>query len=111
MVVKPIAKITRDVIREFMIPCVLPAIRTRWPLEDANKPIYILQDIVPSHIRVEHRTMSSSLKLVKKMVSILASFFNHQIHRIFDIVDLGISRAIQAIEIKKVAKTVDGINY
>ena len=54
MVVKPIAKITRDVIREFMIPCVLPAIRARWALEDVDKPIYILQDNAPSHTRVEH---------------------------------------------------------
>ena len=44
---KPIATITRDLIREFMISSVLPAIRAKWPLEDVDKPIYILQDNAP----------------------------------------------------------------
>ena len=50
----------------------------------------------------------SSLKLVKKMVLTLGSFFQPSNSPNFDIVDLGISRAIQAIEIKKDAKSVDG---
>ena len=44
---KLIATITKNVIREFMISSVLPAIRAKWPLEDVDKPIYILQDNAP----------------------------------------------------------------
>jgi hypothetical protein len=40
--VKPTAHITRDVIREFMIERVQPAIRAKWPREDIHKPFYII---------------------------------------------------------------------
>jgi hypothetical protein len=52
MEVKPITSITRDVIRQFMIEKVLPAIKAKWPRDGANKPIYIQQDNAPSHIDV-----------------------------------------------------------
>jgi len=52
-VVKPITSITRDVIREFMVDKVLPAIRAKWPREDVNKPIYIQQDNAPSHLEID----------------------------------------------------------
>jgi len=44
MAMKPITSITRDVIREFMINQVLPAIRAKWPREDVGNPIFIQQD-------------------------------------------------------------------
>ena len=51
-VVKPITSITRDVIRDFMVNKVLPAIRAKWPTEDVKKQIFIQQDNVPSHLPV-----------------------------------------------------------
>ena len=38
---KPIESVTKEVIRDFMIEKVLPAIRAKWPREDAHKPIFI----------------------------------------------------------------------
>jgi hypothetical protein len=38
---KPINSITKNTIRQFMLEKVLPAIREKWPHEDADKPIYI----------------------------------------------------------------------
>ena len=52
-VIKPIQSITREVIREFMINKVLPAIRAKWPREDVHKPIFIQQDNAPSHLKVD----------------------------------------------------------
>jgi hypothetical protein len=52
-VVKPITSITRDVIREFMVDKVLPAILAKWPREDVNKLIYIQQDNAPSHLEID----------------------------------------------------------
>ena len=52
-VIKPIQSITREVIRDFMINKVLPAIRAKWPREDVNKPIFIQQDNAPSHLKVD----------------------------------------------------------
>jgi hypothetical protein len=53
LMVKPILSITRDVIREFILNKVLPAIRARWPREDVAKPIYIQQDNAPTHIKLD----------------------------------------------------------
>ena len=53
MVMKPITSITRDVIREFMINQVLPAIRAKWPREDVGNPIFIQQDNTPSHLKLD----------------------------------------------------------
>ena len=52
-VIKPITSITRDVIRDFMVNRVFPAIRAKWPREDVNKPIFIQQDNAPSHLKVD----------------------------------------------------------
>ena len=50
---KPITSITREVIRDFMINKVLPAIRAKWPKEDVGKPIFIQQDNAPSHLNLD----------------------------------------------------------
>ena len=50
---KPITSITRDMIRDFMINQVLPAIRTKWPREDVGKSIFIQQDNAPSHLKLD----------------------------------------------------------
>ena len=52
-VIKPITSITRDVIRDFMVNRVLPAIRAKWPREDVNKPIFIQQNNAPSNLKVD----------------------------------------------------------
>jgi hypothetical protein len=53
LMVKPIASITRDVMRDFMINKVLSAIRAKWPREDVGKLIYIQQDNAPSHLKLD----------------------------------------------------------
>jgi hypothetical protein len=52
---KPIESITKDVLQSFMIEKVLPAIRAKWPHEDANKLIYIQQDNVKPHVSSNDR--------------------------------------------------------
>ena len=66
LVIKPIQSITRDVIRDFMINKVLPAIRAKWPREDLNKPIFIQQDNAPSHLKVDDPE-ELTIKLVHAM--------------------------------------------
>jgi hypothetical protein len=43
-------KVTRDVMREFLIDKVLPAIRDAWPAEDAGQTIFVQQDNAKPHI-------------------------------------------------------------
>jgi len=50
---KPITSITRDVIRDFMINQVLPAIRSKWPREYVSTPIFIQQDNALSHFKLD----------------------------------------------------------
>jgi hypothetical protein len=51
-VMKPITSITRDVIRDFTVNKVLPAIQAKWLREDVDKPIFIQQDNAPTHLYV-----------------------------------------------------------
>ncbi|KAK8453153.1 hypothetical protein SEVIR_5G238150v4 [Setaria viridis] len=53
LVMKPITSITRDMIREFMINKVLPAIRAKWLREDVGTPIFIQQDNAHSHLKLD----------------------------------------------------------
>jgi hypothetical protein len=50
---KPITSITIDVIRDFKINKVLPAIRAKWPREYVGKVIFIQQDNAPSRLKFD----------------------------------------------------------
>jgi hypothetical protein len=62
LVVKPITSITRDVIRDFMINKVLPAIREKWSRKEINQLIFIQQDNVPSHLEVNDPVFCEAAK-------------------------------------------------
>ena len=105
-VIKPITSITRDVIREFMINKVLPAIRAKWPREDVNKPIFIQQDNAPSHLKVEDPIFCEAAKQEGFHIWLICQPPNSLD---FNILDLGFFRAIQAIQYKKDAKTIKNL--
>jgi len=102
-VIKPIQSITRDVIRDFMINRVLPAIRAKWPREDVNKPIFIQQDNAPSHLKVDDPHFCAVAKQDGFDIRLICQPPNSPD---FNILDLGFFRAIQAIQYKKDAKTI-----
>ena len=102
-VIKPIQSITRDVIRDFMINRVLPAIRAKWPREDVNKPIFIQQDNAPSHLKVDDPYFCAVAKQDGFDIRLICQPPNSPD---FNILDLGFFRAIQAIQYKKDAKTI-----
>jgi hypothetical protein len=106
MEVKPITSIKRDVIREFMIQKVLPSIKAKWPREDVNKPIYIQQDNAPSHIEVNDPMFCEATQQDGFDVRLTCQPTNSLD---FNILDLGFFRAIQSIQYKKSAKTVQDL--
>ncbi len=106
MEVKPITSITRDVIREFMIEKVLPAIRAKWPREDMSRPIYIQQDNAPSHIELHDPQFCEAAMQDGFDIRLICQPPNSPD---FNILDLGFFRAIQAIQYKKVAKSVQDL--
>ena len=105
-VIKPITSITRDVIREFMINKVLPAIRAKWPREDVQQPIFIQQDNAPSHLKVDDPIFCEHAKQYGFDIRLICQPPNSPD---FNILDLGFFRAIQAIQYKKNAKTMQDL--
>ncbi|KAL6861666.1 hypothetical protein ACP4OV_017366 [Aristida adscensionis] len=106
LVIKPITSIIRDVIRDFMINKVLPAIRAKWPREDVCKPIYIQQDNAPSHLKLDDPVFCEAAKKHGFDIRLICQPPNSPD---FNILDLGFFRAIQAIQYKKSAKTIEAL--
>ena len=106
MVMKPITSIKRDVIREFMINQVLPAIRAKWPREDVGNPIFIQQDNTPSHLKLDDPLFCEHAKRDGFDIRLISQPPNSPD---FNILDFGFFRAIQAIQYKKNAKTIQDL--
>jgi len=101
---KPITSITKDVIRDFMINQVLPTIRAKWPRENVGKPIFIQQDNAPSHLKLDDPLFCEAAKQEGFGIRLICEPPNSPDFNIFD---LGFFRAIQAIQYKKNAKTLE----
>jgi hypothetical protein len=106
LVMKPIQSITRDVIRDFMINKVLPAIRAKWPREDVGRPIFIQQDNAPTHLKLDDPVFCEAAKQEGFDIRLICQPANSPD---FNILDLGFFRAIQAIQYKKNAKTIEAL--
>jgi hypothetical protein len=106
LVVKQITSITRDVIRDFMINKVLPAIREKWPREEINQPIFIQQDNAPSHLEVNDPVFCEAAKQGEFDIRLIGQPPNSPD---MNILDLGFFRAIQSIQYKKHGKTVEDL--
>nr|ACV32576.1 mar19 transposase [synthetic construct] len=106
LVMKPITSITREVIRDFMINKVLPAIRAKWPKEDVGKPIFIQQDNAPSHLKLDDPDFCEHAKQEGFDIRLICQPPNSPD---FNILDLDFFRAIQAIQYKKNAKTIEAL--
>lgn len=102
MEMKPIASITKEVIRDFMINKILPAIRAKWPQEDMNKPIYIQQDNARPHLGPTDQLFHEASQQDGFDIQLICQPPNSPD---LNILDLGFFRAIQSIQYKKVTKT------
>jgi hypothetical protein len=89
-----------------MIEKVLPAIKAKWPRDDLNKPIYIQQDNAPSHIEVNDPLFCQAAQQDGFDIRLTCQPANSPD---FNILDLGFLRAIQSIQYKKIAKTIQDL--
>ena len=89
-----------------MVNKVLPAIRAKWPREDVNKPIFIQQDNAPSHLKLDDPIFFEAAKQEGLDIRLICQPPNSLD---FNILDLGFFRAIQAIQYKKDAKTINNL--
>jgi hypothetical protein len=106
LAVKPITSITRDVIRDFMINKVLPAIREKWPREEINQSIFIQQDNAPSHLEVNDPVFCEAAKQGGFDIRLIGQPPKSPD---MNILDLGFFRAIQSIQYKKHVKIVEDL--
>jgi hypothetical protein len=106
MEAKSITSITRDVIRQFMIEKVLPAIKAKWPRDDVNKPIYIQQDNTPSHIEVHNPLFCEAAQQDGFDICLICQPANSSN---FNILDLGFFSTMQSIQYKKKAKAIQDL--
>jgi hypothetical protein len=101
---KPISSITKDTIRQFMLEKVLPAIREKWPHEDADKPIYIQKDNTKPHLSPNDRQFCEAARQDGFDMRLVCQPSNSPD---FNVLDLGFSNSIQSIQYKTSAKTTD----
>ena len=100
-VVKPITSITRDVIRDFMVHKVLPAIRAKWSREDVNQPIDIQQDNAPSHLEVNDPVFCEAAKQEGFDIHLI---YQPPISLDFNILDLGFFSSYSIYSIQEASK-------
>jgi len=106
-VVKPIQSITMDVIRDFMINKMLPAIRAKWPREDLNKPIFIQQDNAPSHLKVDDPQFYAVAKQDGFDIRLICQPPNYLD---FNILDLGVFSIYSSNTIQERCKDIEIFN-
>ena len=100
-VIKSIQSITREVIRDFMINKVLPAIRAKCPREDVNKPIFIQQDNAPSHLKVDDPQFCEIAKQDRFDIRLICQPSNSPD---FNILDLGFSELFKLFNTRKMLR-------
>lgn len=103
---KPLDSITKDVIREYMIEKVLPAIRSKWPPEDAHKPIYIQQDNARPHLSPNDKLFCDVAKQHGFDIRLVCQPANSLD---LNILDLGFFNSIQSIQYKTTSRTLEGL--
>jgi hypothetical protein len=101
---KPIDPVKKEVIRDFMIEKVLPAIRAKWPPEDAHKPIFIQQDNARPHLAPNDKIFCEAAKQHGFDMRLVCQPANSPD---FNVLDLGFFNSIQSIQYKTTSKTTE----
>jgi hypothetical protein len=97
---KPITSITKQVSRMFLIEKVLPAIKAKWPREHAMETIYIQQ----CHVSIDDEEFSKAASEGGFNIRLTCQPPNSPD---LNVLDLGFFSAIQSLQQKEMAKSVD----
>ncbi|XP_074282826.1 uncharacterized protein LOC141607373 [Silene latifolia] len=102
---KPIESITKQVIKDCLIHQVIPAIKSVWP-EGFSKHIYIQQDNVRPHIKNDDPDFMAAANSDGFNIELV---FQPPNSPDLNVNDLGYFKALQSLQKKKAAKTVDDL--
>ncbi|XP_074265478.1 uncharacterized protein LOC141587912 [Silene latifolia] len=100
---KPVDSITKQVIRECIIEQVIPAIKSKWP-EGASKHIFIQQDNARPHIKNNDLDFMAVANTNGFNIELI---FQSPNSPDLNCNDLGYFRALQSLQSKKAARSVD----
>lgn len=101
---KPIGSITREVSRMYLRDKILPAVKEKVPPELASETIYIQQDNAPCHVSVDDEEFQAAASEGGFDIRLINQPPNSPD---LNVLDLGFFAAIQALQQKKVTRTVD----
>jgi hypothetical protein len=108
MIQKPIT-VNRDIMREYLIHKVIPAIEAKWPEADRGKPIIIQQDNAPSHVLPTDPELCAAIASTGLDIRLLSQPANSPD---LNVLDLGFFSSIQSLTDKCKPRTVqDLIKY
>ncbi|XP_074264466.1 uncharacterized protein LOC141586956 [Silene latifolia] len=102
---KPIESITKQVIKDCLIHQVIPAIKSVWP-EGLSKHIYIQQDNARPHIKNDDPDFMAAENSDGFNIELV---FQPPNSPDLNVNDLGYFKALQSLQKKKAAKTVDDL--
>jgi hypothetical protein len=108
IVMKPIDPVKEEIFQNYMIEKVLPAIRGKWPTEDANKPITIPQDNVEPHLAPNDPLFCEATKEDGFDMTLICQPENSP-H--FSALDLGLFSSNQPIQYKTTEEYVNAIHH
>ncbi|KAI5400539.1 uncharacterized protein LOC127096114 [Lathyrus oleraceus] len=101
---KPIASVTREVNKAYLINKVLPAIENMWPREDVGKKIFIQQDNARSHISKDDPDFCRAASESEFDIQLTCQPPNSPD---LNVLDLGFFNAIQSLQQKEPVKSID----
>ncbi|KAI5400180.1 hypothetical protein KIW84_065200 [Lathyrus oleraceus] len=101
---KPIASVTREVNKAYLINKVLPAIENMWPREDVGKKIFIQQDNARSHISKDDPDFCRAASESEFDIQLTCQPPNSPD---LNVLDLGFFNAIQSLQQKEPIKSID----
>ncbi|XP_028782212.1 uncharacterized protein LOC114738342 [Neltuma alba] len=106
LVTKPIASITKEVSRQFLIEHVVPAIKEKWPRDSIGEPIYIQQDNARCYIDPDDNEFCRVATEDGFNIRLMNQPPNSPD---LNILDLGFFNGIQSLQYKEAPKTVDDL--
>uniref|UniRef100_A0A8I6X5T8 Transposase n=2 Tax=Hordeum vulgare subsp. vulgare TaxID=112509 RepID=A0A8I6X5T8_HORVV len=106
MVTKVLPAVTQNVVREYMINFLIPAIRARWPAAEHGMPIYLQQDNAKTHIPLDDPEFVAAAQAEGWDIRLTCQPPNSPD---LNILDLGFFAALQALFQKLTPGSIDDI--
>ena len=98
--------VNREVMREYLIDKVIPAIRDMWPREDVGKTIFIQQDNARTHVRPDDPTFLEAVAASGLDIQLMQQPANSPD---MNVLDLGFFNSIQSLTDCESPETIEDL--